>query len=428
VVVMPSQLEGFGLVATEAIEQGIPVMVASTSGVGQFLTNLSGYGDAAKHFNLVEQPFGAKPSVDIWGQRVDVILDHLPAAWANARLLQNRLSAFTWKSSAQHLVAAARDAPDPPARVHDWPVQGRPARARVKVLYGQVVVYPNGDEEGDHDLILAVADAMETDRAVREAIFDDSRRVVVRRAEPMNDFYTSAIEAVFGRRELSAFVTEPIPAAVVSAALSGESEARRQLDAMVRRGIREATCQVVDESVADQLVDAAIDQTVLPHELDSGEDALPAVLAAYRDSMREELLNHLIAEPEVLHSGTVDELGEWLRRRWDIELAGFGNANPADARQLVWALNHMLRTHPQIVVRKGLAITVGEVANGNGVDMVARRDSSGRLVIESITVDPRCLFGAVPADYRLYPRTIAAFGGALLEAGGIGHAVYRYLL
>ena len=33
-----------------------------------------------------------------------------------------------------------------------------------------MVVYPYGDEAGDHDLILAVADAMETDPEVKAAI------------------------------------------------------------------------------------------------------------------------------------------------------------------------------------------------------------------------------------------------------------------
>src|SRR5262249_43131854 len=92
VLVMPSWLEPFGLVAMEAIEQGVPVMAASSSGAGQFLAGLSGYRDAAERFNLVEQDRGAAPSVNTWADRLDVVLGDLPAAWANARLLQELLA------------------------------------------------------------------------------------------------------------------------------------------------------------------------------------------------------------------------------------------------------------------------------------------------------------------------------------------------
>jgi len=164
VVIMPSRVESFGLVAMEAIEQGVPVMMPSSSGAGQFLAGLPEYREAAKRFNLVEQPFGAPPSVNAWTDRLHVVLGDLPAAWANARQLQQRLSSFTPERSAEHLVDAARNArPNPPLR-------GSPSRARVRVVGWGVVVYPYGDEAGDHDLILAVADAMETDPEVIAAI------------------------------------------------------------------------------------------------------------------------------------------------------------------------------------------------------------------------------------------------------------------
>jgi glycosyltransferase involved in cell wall biosynthesis len=164
VVIMPSRIESFGLVAMEAIEQGVPVMMPSSSGAGRFLASLSGYREAAERFNLVEQHFGVPPSVIAWTDRLDVVLGDLPAAWANARQLQERLASFTPQSSAQHLVEAARNARPGP------PLQGRPAHARVRVEGWGVVVQPYGDEAGDHDLILAVADAMETDPAVKAAI------------------------------------------------------------------------------------------------------------------------------------------------------------------------------------------------------------------------------------------------------------------
>ena len=110
VVIMPSRVESFGLVAMEAIEQGVPVMMPSSSGAGRFLASLSDYREAAMRFNLVEQHFGAPPSVDIWTDRLDVVLGDLPAAWANARQLQERLASFTPQHSAEQLVEAARNA------------------------------------------------------------------------------------------------------------------------------------------------------------------------------------------------------------------------------------------------------------------------------------------------------------------------------
>ncbi|MCP9271557.1 WXG100-like domain-containing protein [Mycolicibacterium arenosum] len=164
VVVMPSRVESFGLVAAEAIEQGVPVMMPSSSGAGRFLASLADYREAAQRFNLVEQHFGAPPSVDAWTDRLDVVLNDLPAAWANARQLQERLAPFTPERSADHLVDAALNA-EPGTRV-----QSPPGRAKVRVVGWGVVVYPYGDEISDHDLILAVADAMETDPEVRAAI------------------------------------------------------------------------------------------------------------------------------------------------------------------------------------------------------------------------------------------------------------------
>jgi glutaminase len=164
VVIMPSRREPSDLVVTEAIEQGVPVMLSSNSGAGQVLADLPGYREAAERFNLVEQHLGAPPSVATWTDRLAVVLGDLPAAWANARQLQERLASFTPKHSAVHLVDAALNAPRRP------PLSGSPARARVRVVGSGVVVDPYDDEARDRDLILAVADAMETDDEVKAAI------------------------------------------------------------------------------------------------------------------------------------------------------------------------------------------------------------------------------------------------------------------
>nr|WP_280491847.1 helix-turn-helix domain-containing protein [Nocardia asiatica] len=161
VVVMPSRAEGFGLVATEAIEQGVPVVVPSSSGVGRFLAELDEYRELAARFNVVEQHLGAAPENDRWVAALDSLFDDVPGAWAAARRLQELLRPFTGKRSAKMLVHAALNT-DP----HPRPVI-RPSRTEVTIENGHVVAR---GEETDYERILAVADAMETDPAVRRAV------------------------------------------------------------------------------------------------------------------------------------------------------------------------------------------------------------------------------------------------------------------
>ncbi|MGW4093732.1 helix-turn-helix domain-containing protein [Nocardia sp. NPDC004718] len=161
VVVMPSRAEGFGLVAAEAIEQGVPVVVPSSSGVGRFLTELDEYREQAERFNIVEQHLDAAPEIETWAAALGSVLDDVPAAWAAAGRLQRLLKPFTRKRSAKMLVHAALNTDPHPRR------DIRPSRAQVTLENGHVVVRGEGT---DYELILDVADAMETDPAVRRAV------------------------------------------------------------------------------------------------------------------------------------------------------------------------------------------------------------------------------------------------------------------
>ncbi|MEU2122306.1 helix-turn-helix domain-containing protein [Nocardia niwae] len=161
VVVMPSRAEGFGLAAAEAIEQGVPVVVPSSSGVGKFLTELGEYREQAQQFNIVEQQLGAAPEIETWAAALGSVLDDVPAAWAAAGRLQQLLQPFTRRRSAKMLVHAALNTDPHPRR------DIRPSRARVTLEDGDVVVRGEGTE---YELILDVADAMETDPAVRRAV------------------------------------------------------------------------------------------------------------------------------------------------------------------------------------------------------------------------------------------------------------------
>ncbi|WP_433208462.1 helix-turn-helix domain-containing protein [Nocardia sp. CA-107356] len=195
IVVMPSRAEGFGGVAIEAIEQGVPVAVPSTSGVGRFLAELADYRDSADRFNLVEQPLGAQVPIDNWVAGLSSILDDVPGAWAAARGLQSLMRPYTRENSARMLVHAARNT-DPHS-----PLAIQPSRTQVSLEDGRVVA--RGEEE-DYLRILAVADTMETDPAVREAVISGTRIEFTPSRDPLTAGTASADDSDAGARSHAA--------------------------------------------------------------------------------------------------------------------------------------------------------------------------------------------------------------------------------
>ena len=133
VVVMPSRAEGFGGVGTEAIEQGVPVVVPSTSGVGQFLAGQAGYRPVAQRLNLVEQAQGAPVPIDRWVARLGVVIDDVPGAWAAARELQDLMRPLTRENSAKMLVHATLNT-EPHSRPEILPSRTSVSRVGVKVV------------------------------------------------------------------------------------------------------------------------------------------------------------------------------------------------------------------------------------------------------------------------------------------------------
>ena len=129
--------------------------------------------------------------------------------------------------------------------------------------------------------------------------------------------------------------------------------------------------------------------------------------------------------PVVLNSGTNVELTQWLHRTWRTGLDGFHNADPKATRQLVKGLDHLMRRHREIIVRK---VTIGKVADNNGVHVEAFRDEHGGVVINVIRVDPSLVDpGSTAQD--VYRMIVGAAGSGLVKAGvGIERAGYHYLL
>lgn len=117
-VVMPSRSEGFGLVAFEAIDAGIPVLVSSSSGVGELLSR---HG----HLDHVVDIDGDDPTApDVWAERMRRVLDDPAAAFDQAGRLREALAdILDWSAS----IPAVLEAMDVPASIRER--RGRPVPA-----------------------------------------------------------------------------------------------------------------------------------------------------------------------------------------------------------------------------------------------------------------------------------------------------------
>jgi glycosyltransferase involved in cell wall biosynthesis len=90
VVLMPSRCEGFGLVALEGIAAGVPVVVTSTSGMGELLVeNESVIGRTLAQSCVADvDGHDAEITSEKWAVRVQRIMDDPVAAFSQAEQLR----------------------------------------------------------------------------------------------------------------------------------------------------------------------------------------------------------------------------------------------------------------------------------------------------------------------------------------------------
>jgi glycosyltransferase involved in cell wall biosynthesis len=103
VVLLPSRTEGFGLVALEAIGQGIPLLVGDQSGIASLLH--SQCPDLAPNLCV---PFHDALEADAseWARRIEFVLRDRPAALGRASQLRDRLAThLTWDRAAADLLS-----------------------------------------------------------------------------------------------------------------------------------------------------------------------------------------------------------------------------------------------------------------------------------------------------------------------------------
>lgn len=106
-LLMPSRVEGFGLVGLEAIAAGIPVLISANSGLAELLQELVPDNKA-----VIAITGDAEKDRKAWARRIDFILEDPEAAFQRAQKLYDQLSSqLTWPRAIKKLVSHI---PQPP--------------------------------------------------------------------------------------------------------------------------------------------------------------------------------------------------------------------------------------------------------------------------------------------------------------------------
>ncbi|MDX3641729.1 glycosyltransferase family 4 protein, partial [Streptomyces sp. MB09-02B] len=135
-VIMPSKHEGFGLVATEALGHGVPVLVNEDSGAARFLQDASRIAPELGNTCVVAEPADPNVRVAEWGAAIRQMKEELPQRTQQAAQLREVLKSYSWEHAATSLVQASTTAP-PPAT---GPTAAQQARATMQGPQGTVLL------------------------------------------------------------------------------------------------------------------------------------------------------------------------------------------------------------------------------------------------------------------------------------------------
>ncbi|ALT79085.1 glycosyltransferase [Paucibacter sp. KCTC 42545] len=106
VLLMPSRREGFGLVALEALQLGIPILVSNKSGFAEYLkTKILAASNLQQY--VVRTVDDANDSADEWCKSIDFVLRDRKAAFDRTMSLKELLAGDTWETASAGLIAAA---------------------------------------------------------------------------------------------------------------------------------------------------------------------------------------------------------------------------------------------------------------------------------------------------------------------------------
>jgi glycosyltransferase involved in cell wall biosynthesis len=112
-LIMPSLVEGFGLVALEALEEGIPILVCRYSGMAEFLLDSSRVAADVGPPCVVQDMGEAAQTVRplLWARDLNKMKGELKKRYTGAKKLWELLNNYRWEHAAQALVDAALKAP-----------------------------------------------------------------------------------------------------------------------------------------------------------------------------------------------------------------------------------------------------------------------------------------------------------------------------
>lgn len=135
-VIMPSKHEGFGLVATEALGHGVPVLVNEDSGAARFLQDASRISPQLGSPCVVPEPANPTHRVKAWAAAIRRMHEEMPQRTEQAAQLREVLKSYSWEHAATSLVQASTTAPQPAT----GPTAAQQARATVQGPQGTVLL------------------------------------------------------------------------------------------------------------------------------------------------------------------------------------------------------------------------------------------------------------------------------------------------
>ncbi|GGV18252.1 hypothetical protein GCM10010260_67530 [Streptomyces filipinensis] len=134
-LIMPSKHEGFGLVATEALGHGVPVLVNEDSGAARFLQDANRVPSQLGAPCVVPEPANPAHRIRAWAKAIRQLKEQLPQRTEDAAQLREILKSYSWEHAADSLVQASTTAPAPAT----GPGAPEQARATVQGPEGTVV-------------------------------------------------------------------------------------------------------------------------------------------------------------------------------------------------------------------------------------------------------------------------------------------------
>ncbi|MFF7388430.1 glycosyltransferase [Streptomyces scabiei] len=108
-MIMPSKHEGFGMVASEGLGHGVPVLVNEESGAAQFLQDTERFPPEIGRPCVVAEPTDGSSRAQAWMQAIRQLRQELPARQAGALRMREILQQYSWEHAAEATVQAAME-------------------------------------------------------------------------------------------------------------------------------------------------------------------------------------------------------------------------------------------------------------------------------------------------------------------------------